>query len=88
MEEKMLWFGVVHPVAGVGFVLIMAGTFHLLLQSLAIRKHRQRRLSVRIDMRACSWWSICLSAILIAAGALLIANSPAINVYVKLPWSP
>ena len=81
----MVRLGVFHPMAGVGSILMMAGILHLVLQSLAIRKQGQRRLSVIIDIRTCPWWSICLSAIFIAAGALLIANSPAMDFDIKLP---
>lgn len=80
----MLRLGVFHPVAGAGSILMMVGILHLAQQSLAIRK-RGRRLRLKIDIRACSWWSICLSAIFIAAGALLIANSPAIDFDIRLP---
>lgn len=80
----MLRLGVFHPVAGVGSILMLAGILLLVGQSLTILNHG-RRLRVRINIRTLSWWSIFLSAILVSAGALLIANSPAINFDIKLP---
>jgi hypothetical protein len=81
----MVRLGVFHPVAGAGSILMMVGILYFVLQSLTLRKQGQKWLSVSIDVRKCSWWSICLSAIFIAAGALLIANSPAIDFDIKLP---
>jgi hypothetical protein len=81
----MVRLGVFHPMAGVGSILMMAGILYFILQSLTFRKHGQKRLGVSIDVRKCAWRSICLSAIFIAAGALLIANSPAMDFDIKLP---